>query len=230
MAKKTVIGIQSTYSVSGLPIKLTIIMLVLAACHTAVMVVHYSITELPWLFRELLDLDEEQSFGTWFTVVILLFAARLLLLQARRLRKAKLPRHMAWRILGLGFCFLSLDEVVGLHETLNTLTDFSWTLPGAVVAAIVGFIYIPFLNHLPSRTRLLFILSGAIYVGAAVGIESATDWYDDEDLLDTLEYNLTTVVEEALEMTGVILFIHAILAHMARGRDKDVTEQVHIET
>ena len=48
--------------------------------------------------------------------------------------------------------------------------------------------------------------------------------------LDTLEYNLTTVVEEALEMTGVILFIHAILAHMARGRDKDVTEQVHIET
>lgn len=64
MAKKTVIGIQSTYSVSGLPIKLTIIMLVLAACHTAVMVVHYSITELPWLFRELLDLDEEQSFGT----------------------------------------------------------------------------------------------------------------------------------------------------------------------
>jgi hypothetical protein len=78
-------------------------------------------------------------------VVILLFAARLLLLQARRLRKAKLPRHRAWRILGLGFCFLSLDEVVGLHETLNTVTDFSWTLPGAAVAAIVEFIYIPFL-------------------------------------------------------------------------------------
>ena len=31
-------------------------------------------------------------------------------------------------------------------------------------------------------------------------------------------------------MTGVILFIHAILAHMAGDRDKDVTEQVHIET
>ena len=68
------------------------------------------------------------------------------------------------------------------------------------------------------------------YVGAAVGIENATDWYDDSDLLNTLEYNLTTVVEEALEMTGVILFIHAILAHMAGDRDKDVTEQVHIET
>jgi hypothetical protein len=198
MARKTFTGIQSTYSVSGLPIKLTIIMLALAACHTAVMIVHYSITELPWLFRALLDLDEEQSFETWFTVAILLFVARLLLLQARRLRQAKLPRHRAWRILGLGFCFLSIDEVVGLHETLNTLIDFSWTLPGAIVAAIVGFIYIPFLNHLPSRTRLLFILSGAIYVGAAVGIENATDWYADEDLLNTLKYNLTTVVEEAL--------------------------------
>ena len=103
MARKTFTGIQSTYSVSGPPIKLTIIMLVLAACHTAVMIVQYSITELPWLFRALLDLDEEQSFGTWFTVVILLFAARLILLQARRLRQAKLPRHRVWRILELGF-------------------------------------------------------------------------------------------------------------------------------
>jgi hypothetical protein len=229
MAKKVIIGIQSTYAVNRLPLKLTIIMLVLAACHIAVMIVHYTMTELPWLLRELFDLDEEQSFGTWFTVVILLFAARLLLLQARRLRGAKLPHHMSWMILGLGFCFLSLDEVVGLHETLNTLTDFSWTLPGAMVSMLVGFIYIPFLNYLPSRTRLLFMLSGAIYVGAAVGIESATDWYADEDLLDTLEYNLTTVLEEALEMTGVILFIYAILSHMAGGKNKDVTEQIHIE-
>ena len=47
---------------------------------------------------------------------------------------------------------------------------------------------------------------------------------------DLLGLPSRTVVEEALEMTGVILFIHAILAHMAGDRDKDVTEQVHIET
>lgn len=229
MAKKAVLGIQTTWSAGRIPLKLTVVMLILAAAHIAVMIVHYTMVELPWLFRELFDLDEEQSFGTWFTVVILLFAARLLLLQGRRLRQGRMPRHIAWTILGCGFAFLSLDEVVGLHETLNTVSDIPWTIPGAIVAAIVGFIYIPFLNHLPSRTRILFILSGAIYVGAAVGIESATDWYADEDLLDTLEYNLTTVLEEALEMTGVILFIHAILSHMAGDKNKDVTEKIDIK-
>ena len=41
---------------------------------------------LEYWHLSIFDLDEEESFGTWFTVVILLIAGRLLLAQARVLR------------------------------------------------------------------------------------------------------------------------------------------------
>ena len=203
-----------TYSARRLSQQLVFVIALLAVCHVIVMIINYKIEELPWLLRELFDLDEEQSFGTWFSAVILLFAGRLLLLQAREVRDF----WFAWKLLGIGFCFLSLDEVVGLHETFNSMTDFSWTLPGGIVAGVVGLAYIPFLRRLPSRTRWLFLLGGLIYVGGAVILERATDWYADENLLDTLEYNLTTVLEETMEMSGVAVFIYALLSHMARGK------------
>lgn len=204
-----------TYSTRRLSLQLASIIALLSVCHVMVMVIHYEIERLPWLLRELFDLDEEQSFGTWFSAVILLFAGRLLLLQAREVHDFR----FAWKLLGIGFCFLSLDEVVGLHETFNSMTDFSWTLPGGIVAGVVGLAYIPFLRHLPPRIRWLVLLGGFLYVGGAVGVERATDWYAEADLLDTLEYNLTTVLEEAMEMSGVAVFIYALLSHMARGKN-----------
>ena len=224
MAKR----IPLNYASKSLPLQLMFVVAVLSFCHIIVMIIHYEIISLPGLFRDLFDLDEEQSFGTWFSAVILLFSGRLLHLQARDPELADSNWRFAWRVLGLGFFFLSLDEVVGLHETLNTITDFSWTIPGTIVAGIVGLIYIPFLRHLPPRSRWLFILSGAIYLGGAVGVEHATNWYEDEGLLDTLEYNLTTVLEEAMEMGGVVLFIYALLSHIAEGKDDSVDVDVEV--
>src|SRR5690606_13384436 len=105
---------------------------------------------------------------------------------------------------------------------------FSWTIPGAVVAAFVGGSFLPFLQHLPRRTSRLFIAAGALYLGGAIGIELATEPMAELDLLDTLEYNLTTVAEEALEMAGVILFLHALLAHIAHPQDK-VAAEIRVE-
>lgn len=65
------------------------------------------------------DLDEEESFGTWFSAVILLIAAALLVYQARVLRAKGDAWHRWWMLLGWAFCFLSIDEVVGLHEMMN---------------------------------------------------------------------------------------------------------------
>ena len=101
---------------------------------------------------------------------------------------------------------LSMDEIAGLHETVNSLIDFSWTIPGGILAALFDLAYLRFLLHLPSRTRWLFLLSGIIFVTGAVVVERSTDWYDDEDLLNTLPYNLWNALEEGLEMGGVVLF------------------------
>jgi hypothetical protein len=117
-----------------------------------------------------------------------------------------------WFVLAIGFHLLSIDEVVGMHEYVNTVSeDIRWTTFAAVIVALLGLAYLPFLSALPSRIRLLFIVAAVVYVGGAVGVERATDWYDAHDLLDTLAYNLWTAVEETMEMTGAIVFIYALL-------------------
>jgi hypothetical protein len=190
---------------------------ILLAAHVMIMVINYRLVEVPWLIQQLFDLDEEQSFGTWFSVVILLFSGFLLLIHAREQRAAGNRWHSRWTLLGYGFLLLSLDELVGLHETLNTAMakDLSWVVPGAGAAALVGSAFIPFLRGLPGRTALLFLGAGALYLAGALGVESATEPMEYLGLLDTLAYNLTTALEEALEMAGVILFLHALLAHLA---------------
>lgn len=170
------------------------------------------------------DLDEEESFGTWFSAGILGFASLLLFLQAHARRGAGDPAFRSWWVLGLGFAGLSMDEVAGVHEYLNTLLeDTPWTLIGAIVAGIVGLAFLPFLWKLPPHTRILFLIAGAIYLGGALGVERFTDTFDTTHARNTLAYNLWNTLEEGMEMSGVILFLYALISHMAGGAQATLT-------
>ncbi len=160
------------------------------------------------------DLDEEESIGTWFSSGMLLFASLLLLFRARTVRLAGEPGGSGWLVLGLGFCFLSLDEVVALHELLNSLLgdDTPWTAVAIPFVAVLGLCFVPFLRRLDKATAIRFLVAGAVYVGGAVGVEHFTD-----DAVNSLHYNMWTALEEGVEMFGVILFIHALL-ELQRGR------------
>ena len=77
------------------------------------------------------DLDAEESFGTWYSAVLLLIAGQLLLAETLRRRTGSDRWWLAWAVLAAGFHLLSIDEVVGLHEWVNTaLGDTPWTLFG----------------------------------------------------------------------------------------------------
>ena len=201
---------------------LTAIVVGLLAVHIVLQVWHYQWDELPWLLRQVFDVDEEDSLPTWYSATALLLASVLLLLISRRKRIDQNPWVRYWYGLTLAFAALSMDEVAGLHETLNSLIDFSWAIPGGIFAALFGLAYLRFLLHLPSRTRWLFIIAGCMFVTGAVVVEMSTDWYDDEDLLNTLPYNLWNALEEGLEMGGVVLFIYALLGYMTSGRSAHV--------
>jgi len=153
------------------------------------------------------DLDEEESFGTWFSAIILLIASTLLLYQAGALRARQDAWYRWWLVLGWTFCLLSIDEVVGLHELMNTIVEsHSWTIAGIGVLVFIGLAYLPFLWHYRGRSAILFIIAGAIFGGGAVGIEhfSGTD-------LNSLRYNMSTALEEGMEMLGIVIFIYALL-------------------
>jgi hypothetical protein len=197
---------------------LSLIAVGLTLAHIAAMVIWYrDLVDIDeWLYFSFFDLDEEESIGTWFSALILFAAGRLALLQARYARVGAQGWHVWWWLLAIGFHLLSLDEVAGFHEFVNTVVeDTHWTTYGAIVALAVATAYLPFLWALPARTRWLFVLSGAIYIGGAVGVEWATIWYEDNDQLNTLAYNLWNALEEFMEMAGVILFIYALLGHIA---------------
>jgi len=69
------------------------------------------------------DLDEEESFGTWFSSGILLMAAVLLLHQAKTLRAQRGAWQAWWFVLGVGFCAMSVDEIAGMHEFMNSMME-----------------------------------------------------------------------------------------------------------
>ena len=134
--------------------------LLLLACHGLLTVWHYEIGKLPWLLRQLFDVDQEDALPTWFSTTLLLIASLSLWLCAR-IRHAD-PWVLHWRLLSAGFLVLSIDEVAGFHETLNSLLPVHWTTWAAPLVLIILLGLLPFLWQLPRRTAGLFVLSGAI--------------------------------------------------------------------
>ncbi len=194
--------------------RLTICAVLLLIAHIVLTILHYGFIELPWLLRELFDVDEEESIPTWFSSMLLFVTSLTLFLVAALCRQCKDSNSKYWTGLGIGFAFMSADEIAGFHETLNTVIEISWAVPGLVVALIIGGMYLKFLSALPSATAVRFMMSGAIFVGGAVGVELATEPYLYNDALNTMAYNLWTPVEEGMEIGGVILFLASIFAYI----------------
>ena len=198
-----------------LVILLSILALALLLCHAALTIYHYQVSELPWLpWRQLFDVDEENNLPTWFSEFLLLTTAVLLWLCADKKRRDKDPSVDHWYTLTIGFLLLAMDEIAGFHETINSLIDPTWAIGGGLLALGIGIGFIPFLRRLPKRTAILFVVAGAIYVGGAVGVEIIGEPLDS----DTMTYNLLTVLEEGMEMFGVIFFMYVLLGYM-RGSD-----------
>ncbi len=196
---------------------MVIIIVLLVIFHVVAMVAYYQdfIASDSWIHIAFFDLDEEEGFGTWFSTMLLMMASLLLALQAHICKTTSNRWRRWWVALSIGFLILSIDEAVGFHEYVNTVVeDTRWTTFGFGLVLIVGLVYLPFLRAVPPRSRYLFIVAGMIYIGGAVGVEWATGWYEDNHLLDTLAYNLWTAVEEVLEMSGVALFIYAVIGHI----------------
>jgi hypothetical protein len=170
------------------------------------------------------DLDEENNIPTYYQIVTLLFCSFLLMLISLAKRASGDRYRLHWRMQALMFLFLSIDEEASFHESIIGITrsafnldgffHFAWVLPAIVVVFIVAISYLPFLLSLPFRTRLLFVISGAFYVGGAVGMEMVGGRLLKLYGQQSLQYAAGTIVEEILEMIGVLIFIYALLSYL----------------
>lgn len=162
-----------------------------------------------------LSLSYERNLPTWYASGLLLCCALALFAHAR----AALTQRARWRGLGAAFVYLSLDEAVGLHEHLGVLElhgvlYFSWVVPAAVLVALLGLVYLPFLRALPQRLRAQVLLAGALYVGGALGMELPLGWWTERHGDANLTYALIDHVEELLELLGAGLFLAALVEHL----------------
>ena len=203
---------------------LAAVMLALIALHVVAMQANFNAAlglKQAWGFEywqiAIFDLDEEESFGTWFSTMILLYASILALYAAGLVRAGGGRLHRWWMALGLALGAMSVDEVVGLHELLNSIDeDSQWTVAAFFLVVAAGLCFLPFLWHYRWRTSGLLFAAGLVFLSGALGLEHFSG-----NQVNSLEYNMLTGVEEGLEMAGVILLVYALLdfIHRQAGRD-----------
>ncbi|WP_298998260.1 hypothetical protein ACOKFD_01540 [Flagellimonas sp. S174] len=134
-----------------------------------------------------------------------------------------------WLGLAVIFLFLSLDEMISIHESLIHVTRkkfdlsglfyFSWVLPYGILLIVISFVFFRFLINLPKKTLKLFVVSAIIYVGGALGVELFEGKYFEEHG-ENLIFAIFYTIEESMEMLGISIFIWALLDYIAQNVGK----------
>src|SRR5690606_42073042 len=121
---------------------------------------------------------------------------------------------------GTGFGFLAVEGdarcsfLERLSETMRALLGgdglgllyFAWVVPGIALVVVLAMVFFRFLLHLPAKVALAFVLSAALYLGGAIGLELVGGRFAELHGMRSLTYRMIATVEEALEMAGAILF------------------------
>lgn len=179
---------------------------------------------------KLVDLGRENNLPTWYSSTALFINAVLLGLIGWVKRQEGAPYAKHWLGLAGIFLFLSVDEAASIHELtsgiavkllerLGLMSDYfyyGWLIFAIVAVMIVGVSYLQFLIDLPTQTRLWFLFAGFLYVGGAVGLELFESKIFATEQSVTLTFALLVVVEEGMEMFGVVASIYAALSSLNR--------------
>lgn len=172
---------------------------------------------------ELFDLNAEANIPTWYSSFALLFSAILLTLIAliKTVQRDNYVFH--WKMMSLIFLFMSIDEISSLHEILNyhfkniiKNTDFfyfGWVFFGGIFVLLFMILYSKFLFNLNPKTRNLFILAGTIYISGALAMEMMAGNYIYHYGSSVISARMS-IFEEFLEMTGIAIFIYALLSYI----------------
>jgi hypothetical protein len=174
----------------------------------------------------MVDVAREGNLPTWYSSVLIILAAALTALVGKVEKAAGGPHIVHWWGLALVMAWISIDEMLRLHERIEHLipswmTDpfgewihvHPWVLFGLLFVVLFAIAYLPFLRDLPARTRRWIVGAGLVYVLGAVGGESLhgiINTYYGGGVLTSL----ANLLEETLEMVGIVIFIHGLLSHL----------------
>jgi hypothetical protein len=173
-------------------------------------------------------LDNEANIPTFFSSVLLLISAVLLAMIAVGKKRMHDRYAINWVILAIIFFYLATDEAASLHEMFSSpvmdilsrphegvLWHLGWTIPFAALVVVFAVSYWKFLFHLPPVVKILLLTAAVFYVGGALGGEVVQILYGSMHGVEKLTYTMIITIEETLEMTGILIFIYALLKYMS---------------
>lgn len=175
---------------------------------------------------DLFDFAIEGNVPTLYSAVSMLFCSALLALITHANWHKSDGKRFYWLGLTIVFFFLAIDEGTAIHEAVGTFMErymhargalyFLWVVPYGVATLVFALAYSKFVWGLPRDTRARFVAAGVIFLTGALGIEMLGAREADLHGYTTVTYCLLYSLEEMLEMLGIILFIYALLSHLAQ--------------
>ena len=223
-----------------LPIWLALGVVVLVLLHILTMHLYHTQAVGPddepkairWYVVSVFDLGEEESFGTYFSAVLLLFIGRIAWGRAKELARRKEVWSAWWVLIAIVFHLMSIEEVVDLHATLAEWFENRDMQGGNAmrevllwITVFVGAALVPWLNRVRWRFAAIALLAGVLFTTGALGIDH---WRGDDVIEDYADRFWWIALEEGLEMLAPVLFLHGLLAYLAQDPEGIVEEQTEI--
>jgi hypothetical protein len=169
-----------------------------------------------------INFDAEASIPAWYSSMLMAAAALLLLTIA-----ASAEGRHRWRVLAVVFFYLSADEAISIHERLvvpirevfglSGFLHFSWVVAAAPLLVLGAFYFRPLVKSLPAPARLQVIVAGTVFVAGAFGFELVGGYVTSAGL-GKVAIALSVTAEEILEITGLTLFLSALVSLLALPR------------
>lgn len=178
---------------------------------------YYSDFTMPY---NIINVDSEFNIPAFYSTLIILINSFLLYLTG----KFGLTDKKYWYFLSIVFVFLAFDELCTVHERTivyakafsggYTFLHFSWVIPAIAFLVVLAIILTRFVFRLPLKTRLHFILAGLVFIVGAVGLEMVGGHQAATNGGGNFTYGFITVIEELLEMLGMLLFMNYLIIHL----------------
>jgi len=176
------------------------------------------------------SLNREENIPALYSTLSLLFCGLLLAIIAAGKNRKRAAYRYHWAGLAAIFIYLSMDEALSFHESstrplrsaLNTegALFYAWIIPYSIGLVLLLLIYIEFILNLPGKTRSLLLLAGIVFVAGAIGMELVAGPHDAQFGRDNPVYSLYSTIEEVLEMSGIVIFIYALLSYITSDLNK----------
>jgi hypothetical protein len=228
--------VELPFDISAKIITQRLIIIILCLTLTGALSAYFWVSEFPFpiskWFHDLFSLDQELNIPAWFSSFLLLLSSGLLAVITSTKKSDKYFNY--WRNLSIIFLWLSLDEAFSLHEiliipSLRNVLNLSpiffqtWVIFGIPLIIFFGFKYFKFLLHLPKKIQYLFLLAATVYISGSLGMEMVGGILREYfGRLGTITA-IGIVIEEVLEMTGIVIFIYALLAYFS-----SLHESIHL--